>query len=222
MNRFFKPYVGSQYHKGIKGKKVLILGASFYCNKVECDFYSKCTNGIIKDSSPFDDKCPVYKNEGLSLHDEPSHCVENADLSTYTRFASYIGEVLGGVDYEEVWSTLAFTNYVQYFLDANTQGFRDTRPGDLSERDFKAFIETVKELNPDIIVIWGTVTNTRLKEQNEYVIDKETLKNTGGYLCYMRVPGIDHDIALINPYHPSSSSWYSGLEEFDKYFRELL
>ena len=30
-DRFFQPFKGSEYDKGISGKKVLVLGASFYC-----------------------------------------------------------------------------------------------------------------------------------------------------------------------------------------------
>lgn len=45
MNKnFFKPYVGPLYGKGIKGKKILVLGASFYCDKTDCEFFHKCTD----------------------------------------------------------------------------------------------------------------------------------------------------------------------------------
>ena len=28
---------------------------------------------------------------------------------------------------------------------------------------------------------------------------------------------MDYDVAIINPYHPVSSKWWSGLSDFEKY-----
>jgi hypothetical protein len=41
--RLFNPYVGEEYEKGINGKKILVVGASFYCNEKQCDHFNKCT-----------------------------------------------------------------------------------------------------------------------------------------------------------------------------------
>lgn len=35
-------------------------------------------------------------------------------------------------------------------------------------------------------------------------------------------PDNDHEIALINPYHPSSSAWYSCFEDYKRYLTQLL
>ena len=70
--RFFNPYVGENYARGIKGKKVLVLGASFYCSHVDCEFYKQCTNVEKKDSSLFDSICPLYKQENKFLRYEPT------------------------------------------------------------------------------------------------------------------------------------------------------
>ena len=35
-NRFFIPFVGANYSKGIHGKRVLVVGASFYCDQQAC------------------------------------------------------------------------------------------------------------------------------------------------------------------------------------------
>ena len=32
-SRFFTPAKGEKYEEGINGKKILVVGASFYCNK---------------------------------------------------------------------------------------------------------------------------------------------------------------------------------------------
>lgn len=218
---FFKPYVGENYAKGINGKKVLVLGASFYCPHTGCEFYERCTDVGTKDSSAFDSICPLYKPDNKLLHNEPTYCVAESS-KTYRTFASCMSRYLCEDDCAAVWSHLAFTNYVQFFLPATSKGFRETRWSDLSERDFNAFIETVKELEPDIVIIWGCVINTRIKEKNGFVIDKHLLNSTNGYLCHMQVPGMAKNISLLNPYHPSSSAWHSTLAEFDEYFLKAL
>lgn len=218
---FFEPYVGDHYKEGIRGKKILVLGASFYCNRIECPFFASCTSVILKDSSEFDNKCPEYMSAGKQLHLEPSYCVEDAP-TTYQRFAAYMGKHLGTDDYEAIWEHMAFTNYVQFFLPATNGSFRETSWSDLSERDFAAFTEVVQQLQPDIIVVWGSVINSALKERNPYLVDLKELQETEYYVCHLDVPGVNHPIAVINPYHPSSSAWYSDMEKFDHYFNNLL
>jgi hypothetical protein len=216
-HNFFKPFIGDKYQEGINGKKILVVGASFYCNHTKCIFFTKCTDDEIKDSSPFDAKCPQYVKEKKLLRNEPSYCIEDAPR-TYKIFASYISQLIGCESYEEAWSHFAFTNYVQFFLPCKNESFRETRMTDLSERDFHAFNETLMELQPDIVVIWGCIFNSRLREQNEYLVDKEELDKTEWYVCHIKLPCVDHEIALINPYHPSSSAWFSKIDTFDKYF----
>ncbi len=220
-HHFFEPYVGNHYKEGIHGKKILVLGASFYCNCVKCPFFASCTSVILKDSSEFDNKCPEYKSAGKQLHLEPGYCVEDAP-TTYQRFAAYMGKHLGTEDYDTVWEYLAFTNYVQFFLPATNGSFRETMWSDLSERDFAAFTEVVQQLQPDIVVVWGNVINSALKERNPYLVDMKELQETEYYVCHLDVPGVNHPVAVINPYHPSSGAWYSDQEKFDNYFSNLL
>ncbi len=220
-HHFFEPYVGNHYKEGIHGKKILVLGASFYCNCVKCPFFASCTSVILKDSSEFDSKCPEYKAAGKQLHLEPGYCVEDAP-TTYQRFAAYMGKHLGTEDYDTVWEYLAFTNYVQFFLPATNGSFRETMWSDLSERDFAAFTEVVQQLQPDIVVVWGNVINSALKERNPYLVDMKELQETEYYVCHLDVPGVNHPVAVINPYHPSSGAWYSDQEKFDNYFSNLL
>ena len=42
--RFFNPWVPPKYRKGINGKKILVLGASYYCYKITCPHFQDCTN----------------------------------------------------------------------------------------------------------------------------------------------------------------------------------
>ena len=221
--RFFTPHIGSKYWEGINGKKILVLGASFYCPKQECPYFFKCTDVNIKDSSEYNLICPEYCHQGLILQDEPSYCIEDGPR-TYRIFANKMNKALfdGELDYENFWEHFAFTNYVQFFLPAKKGSFRQTHWSDLSDRDFDAFVETLKEIKPDIVIIWGTIINGALKEHNKYVTDRKTLPKTGGYICHMTIPGTNHETALINPYHPSSSAWHNCFNDFEKYLKELL
>ena len=94
----------------------------------------------------------------------------------------------------------------------------------LSERDFLAFIETLQELKPDIVISWGTTTLSRIREDNEYVSKqdkKDCYDKTKGYYCRMNIPKIEHTIFLFNCYHPSSPDWYSCFDDAAKYMKEL-
>ena len=219
--RFFKPYVGDFYDQGINGKRILVVGASFYCSRQECIYFSECTSTELKNSSIYDEICPVYKRYEKVLRNEPTYSVEDGP-KTYRRFSETIKKITGAPSYEDSWRYVAFTNYVQFFLPSNGLNFRSTKPADLSQRDFDAFIETVEELKPDIIVIWGCVINYPIKETNQYIIDRQMLLETNGYVCYMKYPNRETNVAIINSYHPSSSSWYSCKNDFEFYLNKLI
>lgn len=225
--RFFEPWVPQKYEQGINGKKILVFGASYYCPKVNCPYYKDCTSIEYKDSSKYDERCPVYMATNRSLHDEPSYTT--GETKAYSNFASLFQPY---VKDEDVWEHLAFTNYVQYFLPLSTDAsgknfYGRTLQSHLSDRDFEAFIEVIQELKPDIVVFWGMVIEKPIRnpQLNKYLdgLD-ECFNNTEGYICYMKdIPGVDHDVALFNCYHPSSGSWWnSSLEAAAKYLNILL
>lgn len=216
---FFQPYVGSHYFKGINGKKTFVIGASFYCDKITCPFFNRCTDRNLKDSGEYDLLCPEYEGKGLALHDEPSNCVAEQP-QTYRNFGANLAEILG-MTQEELWERLAFTNYVQYFLPARN-GYAATRKADLSQRDFEAFIEVVRDLKPDVIIVWGGVVNSAIKEDNPYIVSKSELEETDYYVCHLNIPGVGHEIAVLNPHHPSSSAWFSNRAIFDKFLLDIL
>ena len=133
-NIFFKPYVGTFYNEGINGKKVLVLGASFYCGMSQCIYYKDCTNENIKDSSPYDDICPYYD---VALHNAPS--TENG--TAYSKFTNSIAKALD-INQDRFWDFVSFTNYIQFFLP-HWQTFME----DCSDRDAKALIERRKNFS---------------------------------------------------------------------------
>lgn len=223
--RFFTPFVGAKYEHGINGKRVLVIGASFYCDKEECcPHFKKCTSTKRKDSSEFVGKCPIYKNykgEERFIDNEPTLAIQE-QYKPYVNFADVMAQYIENVNnkessYMEVWDHFAFTNYVQFFVPP-----KRTEKKYLSERDFEAFTETVRGIEPDIVILWGCVINDRLKQNNEFVIDKDFLAKTDWYVCHMKLPDFDKLITLLNPYHPSSSKWHSEKETFAKYLEMVL
>ena len=226
--RFFKPFKGAEYDKGICGKKVLVLGASFYCPKTDCEFWNECTNPEKKDSSKFDEICPYYaKLEGHpKLSDEPTNAISDC-IKTYKVFAKYIyqffddKDVIGQYDYDKVWNRLAFTDYVQFFLPTIK-----THRSYFSKRDFNAFIEVLQKLKPDVVIAWGLPITTEIRdnsENNSIFTDLDKLPETEYYICHMRVVGIDHEITYVSCYHPSSVAyWYNNLETLTHYLKGVL
>lgn len=224
-NNFFIPFKGKNYECGVgtKKKKILVIGASFYCPYINGnDDCKKCTDINLKDSSPYDKECKIYKSKGKVLHNEPTYSIKD-EATAYKKFAASISKFVGTDDYEKIWSHLSFTNYVQFILPVEEgKKYRETKKSDLSPRDFNAFLDVVTELKPDIVIVWGCVVNTPIK-YNKYLIDEEELSKTDGYVCHLSIPTIGHKISVINPYHPCSGSyWPNNLKVFQDYLSEQL
>lgn len=218
---FFNPFVGSKYTEGISGKRILVIGASFYCNHTPnsenpCHFFPECTNPSKKDSSPFDLKCPAYSKTGQRLSDEPSNAI-NEGYRPYKIFATFMRNFLKDKN-EDVWQRMAFTDYVQFFVPT-----LDTKKEYLSKRDFEAFIESLMELKPNVVITWGLAIIEEIRENNPYVYDLKQLPETEWYICHIRIPSIPHDITLVCSYHPSSIKyWYENVDTLKKYLEMVL
>lgn len=205
INTFFKPYVGPFYNAGINGKKVLVLGASFYCSISQCIYFKDCTNNDLKDSSPFDNICPYYN--GVALHDAP----EQESGAAYNKFANSISKSLE-IDHDKFWDFVSFTNYVQYFLPQ-----WQTLLKNCSDRDANALMEIIKYLEPDVIFVWGCVINQHI--QNMFSKDIKVIEHTDGYIWNWQVD--DKVITVINTYHPT----YSGFNDhgrLSQYVRQVF
>lgn len=202
--RLFEPFIGDKYFTdGINGLRVLVVGASFYCNKKECEHFSDCTDDNKKDSSPYDYLCPFYD---APLHNAPS---EESGLA-YDIFQNKMSEILNLNG--DFWSYVAFTNYIQYFL-----GHWQTYRTNCSERDAVALEEVVTLLEPDVVIIWGTKINKPIKDK--YQSDQEIPDNTEGYISRGKIG--EREVVFLNTYHPK----YSGFEDngnLKKYVSEIF
>ena len=131
-NNFFKPFVGKDYSRGISRKKILIVGASFYCNHPDCQYFDDCTDTSKKDSSAYNYVCP-YMTEGMALEDSPTDSI-NEEYGACNRFGDYLKTLIPSCEsIREAWDHVAFTNYVQFFLPAQAGSASPTLPQAESE-----------------------------------------------------------------------------------------
>ena len=219
---FFIPYVGKHYDKGINGKRVLVLGASFYCEESGRACYNNCTDPDKKDSRTFDTSCLVYEkihNEDSEyvLSNEPKIAIkkDRYDTPSYQNFEIFLQAVLLK---ENPWEYVAFTNYVQFMLPT-----KETKYEYLSDSDYEAFIEVVKKITPDVIITWGNDIkehiNNKIKVEHPN-IEKELVENEH-YLYHAKIGG--RDVTIVNLYHPSALSyWCKDLRNSYKYVKMAL
>ncbi len=246
MERFFKPFIGHNYGRGINGKKVLVLGASFRCNygpesdKESCPFFEDCTSTGEENrgSSAYDYRCPFPYWESLPLSESPTYSLLDG-YRAFKNFASGLVRELGpgvfsiaDVDddtfrYWKVWSTVAFTNYIQNFVPAGSDTFGQTNG--LSPRDFNSFNDTLKELNPDVVIIWGKILNSILISNYRHLPDDRRceLTKSGDNICRIKLPNIwnvEKEITFLNCCNPIGTygHWSKNLDKFGKDLKQVL
>lgn len=226
MNRLFNPFVGTNYSKGISGKKILVVGASSFCPHDWKDCFIYCTSREKKNSNDYCNCCSAPGYEGKSLRDTPSieinnYLTEEESNSTYGKFAEFLSEVLpdifGGMSQKDIWNSLAFTEYIQFVLPGQSS---NTRWSDVSDRDYLAFIELIKEFKPDIVITWGTIVPQAISTQSNSNI--EYLGNEK-YCFHITVD--NKVIAVIKTFHPCNYGWLfrnSNKEKFASFFQSEL
>lgn len=129
----YRPWVGARYETGFAGRKVLVLGESFYSDGSSVPS-GDVTVDIISDLLDEESEFEHYKN-------------------TFTKFAKAVTglEQLSSADKRRFWDSVAFYEYVQVPLTAAR-----TPP---SKEDFSksegAFFDVLEELRPDICIAWG-------------------------------------------------------------------
>lgn len=212
---FFIPYVGKHYDKGISGKKILVVGASFYClpddaKKRGCKVHDKCTSLEKKDSWPFSLQC---YNNGEDLRNEPRRAIEDYEPISYQNFRIFLE---AATHKENPWEYVAFTNYVQFM-----QPCKSTDYGFLTNRDFEALEEVVKTLDPtpDIIITWGDPVKKHIWEKCPGVHDE--LNKTEKYISHPTIGG--KRLTMVNIYHPSATfHWCGALNKAYHYMKMAL
>lgn len=206
--RFFEPYVGDNYKEGINGKKVLVLGASFYCEEKRCPYHGDCTSYKKRNTRNYNKTCPFADDD---LSKEPSTAIEEKyDTASYQNFEIFLQAVLLK---ENPWEYVAFTNYVQFMLPD-----KETKKKYLTKDDYEALQEVVSLLEPDIIITWGTPVAEHIRK---FTGITDELEENKYYLYHPKIGG--RDVTMVNLYHPSASSyWCNDLRISYKYVKMAL
>lgn len=141
---FFVPWIGKNYDKGLKGKRVLVVGASHFCNHsnvcihpndnkicsnsydmnkciLGCEYFQDCTGGNTKD---YNDKCiwmkknDYYSDEHKKLCGVIGEKIGDSNMISEKLNSTTLGEICNFLDpnYENNVSYTRFTDFcTRYF-----------------------------------------------------------------------------------------------------------
>ena len=198
----FKPWIGFNYNSGIKGKKILALGESFYCSEEDI---KKLPEGTSLTDKVVTDYLAIRNGEYRENN--------GSWTNTYLKFErSLTNKETTPEESQEIWNSIAFYNYLQVPMS----GARESG----STIDYKnaenAFIEVINELQPDLMIVWGVgklfnnLPEGNWKWGEPLSIDGWPVKN--GY--YQLKNG--KIVRCLAVYHPSSGYqwdwWYKVID----------
>ncbi len=133
----FEPWKGENYlTSGYNGKRILVIGESFYCSEEEA--VATLTEKIVTDY--------------LAIRNGEFRENKGEWTNTYLKFErSLEGKETYPEDSQRIWNSIAFYNYLQVPMS----GARES----CSAIDYKnaenAFFEVINDLQPDLIIVWG-------------------------------------------------------------------
>lgn len=136
----------------------MVVGAYVPCN-VTCEFREACA----ADSSPFDMKCPCYKDFDKTYHKlsnsnqiEVDSYLEGEMAPVYSSFTRYVLNRNNAVGFDlrnDFWNHIAFYNYHQAIKTMDFLGVEELEVPD-SDTNFFAFKEVLETYKPEVIYVW--------------------------------------------------------------------
>ena len=220
---FFEPFVGDNYSEGIYGKRVLVLGASFYCNqdgvsvdketgevKEKCPFYDDCA--INQNTEKYDGKCPY--NHNSPLRKLPLTELDENGAESYKRFWLLLYHYFQQpeLSFDDIWGKMAFTNYVQHEIGGRWNTLASDCRAEYLEM-FEDTLLTMKE-QPDVVIVWGCIVDKPLKAKtySDRFPDFENTFTDKDHYRFKWKNFNGKDIEFLCFFHPSSSDFYSDKE----------
>ena len=190
----FLPWVGSEYTRGINGKKVMVLGESHYCAH-ESEAVPELTRIIIRDL--FDDKS---EHEGYK--------------NTYTKFGRALaGKQLYDKDKEAVWNSVVFYNYVQVPL---SEARKEPKVQDFTNSEI-AFFDVLEQYHPDCLIVWGKRLYNNLPRRG-YQTDDLIMPDGSKIETWTYELANGHRVYLLPITHPSAAFtpeyWHDAIHRF--------
>ena len=220
---FFEPFVGDNYSEGIYGKRVLVLGASFYCNqdgvsvdketgevKEKCPFYDDCA--INQNTEKYDGKCPY--NHNSPLRKLPQTELDENGAESYKRFWLLLYHYFQQpeLSFDDIWGKMAFTNYVQHEIGGRWNTLASDCRAEYLEM-FEDTLLTMKE-QPDVVIVWGCIVDKPLKAKtySDRFPDFENTFTDKDHYRFKWKNFNGKDIEFLCFFQPSSSDFYSDKE----------
>lgn len=179
----FLPVVGDKYNEGINGKKVVILADSHYLGKKDMEIYDKDKTDV-RISGITKNVVEQYTNyiDGNGEH--------HSWMNTYTKGYKVLGnQDMSKSEIKDIIDKTAFYNYVQTPMSGPREA-----PSLIDYKNAEQpFRNVLKELQPDVVVVWGNRSWDSLPED---------LKN-------------NKNISFVQITHPSASS-FNYQKEYEK------
>ena len=208
---FFYPWVGKKY--GCDSvKKVMIVGASHYCEKSEAAV-DKCPYGC--------GKCSVHCRR---MTREVINCYQKSEdrtgwVKTYTKFInSLYGREATQAEREEVLDHVVFMNYLQR-VEGSGSGEKHNEYFK-EPCHFHSFCNVVLRYLPDVVIVWGdrvwrAILDSICEWNNEAEMDYQLAKR--GWTADVRVN--DFTFKLLSVYHPSYCSYETADNPYARFKR---
>ena len=211
----FRPWIGQNYYsKGYRGKRILVLGESHYCDwqleggkcfpicakeKMQSECFSQ-TETVIGD---YVSSYSGYPYERTFL------CFERA----------FVGKETNQEEREELWNGIIFYNYLQFAQDGAR---RNIKPDYWAESEL-AFKELLETYMPDCIIVWGVRLYDGLPDWGG---DHSLLQiSQDDYTDVWTYTIKDKKIPALKVYHPSTpigKSWPYWHEVYEKFWEKYL
>lgn len=189
----YKPWVGKDYNKGYRGKRILVLGESHYAPDGKID--EELTQWVVRDIA--------YEPGGQNY------------LATFTCFERAIaGRQMTQAERIEFWESVVFYNYLQF----PTEGPRTTPNPEHWAKSADAFVELLEKYTPDYIIVWGVRLYNALPDLGGHggVLRLEN-EDTADYWVY---PIKGKEIPALKIHHPSAPTgreweyWHKVIDKF--------
>ena len=220
----FLPYIPDNFN--YMDKRILIIGASHNCpHSKDCPYFCDCTSCDIfmGNSKLYNNICPHKEigddNQELPLEETTKYTVSaflkypneeiNVSFYKFTDFMKKYFKEKNDALYRDFWNHVAFVNYAQNFESQK-------RGNHFSDEDFEAFKQYMKEIKPNVVIVWGSDLGNELRRKGiKPNADDDNLKNSNDY--YWKGTDDFKGVQFVNCYHPS----YNNLEDNDNFSKAL-
>jgi len=194
-NVYFLPWEGPNYNAGFNGKKILVVGASHYCDEGCIDCPQKCSKDVTINT--------IKENARTNIttrYKKTFTCFERAMTNKESNSLT---------ERESFWDSVSFYN----FCKTPVSNCKKKPSNDSLIASVPAFKEVLTSLKPDVVIIWGTHTRDTILSQ----LDCELLEQCNKGNLYSLKYDSSSKAVLCPIHHPSIGfSWQEWHPFIDK------